>query len=163
MTSTSDYGMWGLVILNWVETKKYAILLKTIMKYIALLIFISFLGLAVFSIPAFNHRMDNSMDSCIGSKVDNTPCPTNLVAATIHHISVYQALFNTLAPSVFGQLALFLLLVLVLVLLLLTSKNLLNSKLKFLYQKSRDFDLLIYQARQKFVSWFSLLEHSPPF
>lgn len=136
--------------------------MTTVMKYIALLIFISFMGLAVFSIPVFNHRMDNSMDSCIGSKVDNTPCPTNLVAATIHHISVYQALFNTLAPSI-NPLVLLALLALAIVSLVSSVKDIVGLKLKFLHQRLRDFELIIHKTRQRFVSWLSLLENSPSF
>ena len=132
------------------------------MKYIATLIFISFLGLAVFSTVTLNHRMDNSVDNCIGSQVDNTPCPTNLVAATIHHMSVYQALFNTTIPSI-NPLVLLALLTLIIVSILSSAKNLADFKLKFLYQKLRDFELIIHRARQKFVSWLSLLENSPSF
>ena len=131
-------------------------------KYITTLIFISFLGLAVFSIPAFNHSMSNSMDSCVGSKVDNTPCPTNLVAAVVHHMSVYQALFNTTAPSI-NPLVLLTLLALVIVSIISPTKDLAGLKLKFLYRRLIDFELVVHKARQKFVSWLSLLEHSPSF
>lgn len=134
----------------------------TIMKYIATLIFISFLGLAIFSTMALNHRMTDSVDNCIGSQVDNTACPTNLVAATLHHISVYQALFNTLAPSI-NPLVLLALLALAIVSIISSAKNLVGLKLKFLHQKLRDFELVTHKARQKFVSWLSLLEHSPSF
>lgn len=137
----------------------------TTMKYIATFIFISFLGLAVFSISAFNHRMDSSMDSCIGSQVDNTPCPTNLVAATAHHISVYQAIFNSFIPSANDSVAFLALLLFALAFTFWSAKDFLssNSQLKFLYQKLRDFELIIHKARQRFVSWLSLLEHSPSF
>ena len=132
-------------------------------KYITTLVFISFLGLAVFSIPAFNHKMSDPMDNgCIGSKIDNTSCPTNLMAAVIHHISVYQAFFNALAPSI-NSLILLTLLALVVVSILLFDKDILNLKLKFLYQRLKDFELIIHKARQKFVSWLSLLENSPSF
>ena len=132
-------------------------------KYIATLIFISFLGLAAFSIPAFNHSMNGPMnDNCVGSKVDNIPCPTNLVAAVVHHLSVYQALFNTTAPSL-NPLILLTLFVLAVVSIILSAKDLVGLKLKFLYQRIRDFELVIHKAREKFVSWLSLLEHSPSF
>ena len=134
------------------------------MKYVALIIFISFIGLIAFSIPALNHRMIEPMDNCIGSKIDNTPCPANLVAATIHHISVYQAFFNTLPPTVYNTLLLLTLLVaLTLVLGFLSGKNTLNTGLRFLRQQLINFELIIHKARQKFVSWLSLLEHSPSF
>ena len=111
-------------------------------KYITTLIFISFLGLAVFSTMALNHRMNDSVDNCIGSQVDNTPCPTNLMAAVIHHMSVYQALFNTLAPSI-NPLVLLALLALVIVSILSSAKDIVSLKLKFLYQKSRYFELVM--------------------
>jgi len=133
----------------------------TMKKYIVALIFISFLGLAAFSIPVFNHRMNDSMDNnCVGSKVGNTLCPTNLVAAVVHHMSVYQALFNTTAPSI-SPLVLLTLLVLLVVFALLFTKDIVGLKLNFLYKKSRDFELIKYRARQKFVSWLSLFENSP--
>lgn len=135
------------------------------MKYITTLIFISFFGLAVFSTMAFNHNMKDSSDSCIGSQVDNTPCPTSLMAAVVHHMSAYQALFNTLAPSVNNSAVFLALLLFTLAFIFWSAKDLLsaNAQLKFLYQKSRDFELIIHKARQKFVSWLSLLEHSPSF
>ncbi len=132
-------------------------------KYVATLIFISFLGLVAFSISAFNHRMSNPMDdNCVGSKIDNTPCPTNLVAAVVHHMSVYQALFNTTAPSL-NLLVLLTLFVLATISILLFAKDPVGLKFKFLYQRLRDFELVIHKAREKFVSWLSLLEHSPSF
>ncbi|MFA6270421.1 MAG: hypothetical protein WC657_04410 [Candidatus Paceibacterota bacterium] len=133
------------------------------MKYIATLIFISFLGLAVFSTMALNHRMNDSVDNCIGSKVDNTPCPTNLVAAAAHHISVYQAIFNTFIPSVSNSLVLLTLLLLALAFISWSAKDLISetSQLKFLHQRLRDFELVRHKARQRFVSWLSLFELSP--
>jgi|SRR3989344_7645079 len=132
----------------------------TMKKYITMLIFISFLGLAVFSIPAFDHVMKGTMDSCVGSQVDNTPCPTNLVAAVVHHMSVYQALFNTTAPSL-NSIVLLASLVLFIVSILLSAKDL--AGLKFLYRILINFELIIHKAREKFISWLSLLENSPSF
>ncbi len=126
-----------------------------IMKYITVLILISFVGLAVFSVAIFDHRMNGSMDNCIGSQVDNTPCPTNLVASIFHHISVFQTLFNTFIPS--------LIIFLIFVSFDFWSQDLANPKLKFLYQKPKDFKLIKYRAKQKFISWLSLFENSPSF
>lgn len=133
------------------------------MKYVATLIFISFFGLAVFSIPALNHRMDSSMDSCIGSQVDNTPCPTNLVAAATHHISAYQAIFNSFIPSTNSSVAFLALLLFALAFIFWSAKDLLcsNSQLKFLHQRLKDFELVVHKSRQKFISWLSLFELSP--
>ncbi len=125
------------------------------MKYIAILIFISFVGLAVFSVAVFDHRMSGSMpmDNCLDSQVGGTPCPTNLVASLIHHTSTFQMLFNTLIPSLIS--------VLVLVFVVFWSKDFVNPKLKFLYQKLKNFKLIIYKAKQRFISWLSLFENSP--
>lgn len=139
----------------------------TKMKYVALLIFISFLGLAVFSVLAFDHKMDSSMNSamdrCIGSRVDNIPCPTNLVAAVTHHISVYQAIFNTFIPSAANSIIFLTLLLFTLVFTFLSAKDFLNRGVqpKFLYHRLGNFELIIHKARQKFVSWLSLFENSP--
>lgn len=135
----------------------------TIMKYVATLIFISFLGLAMFSIPALNHRMDNSMGNCIGSKVDNTPCPTNLVAAAAHHISVYQAIFNSFIPSNSSSVAFLASLLFALAFVFWSAKDLLSesTQLKFLHHRLRDFELVVHKARQRFISWLSLFELSP--
>ena|SRR3989344_6582256 len=129
------------------------------MKYIAILILISFLGLAMFSIPAFDHRMNDSMDNCIDSQVDNTPCPTSLMASVTHHISVYQALFNTFVPSI-NSLVLLILFAFVSASIFFF-KDFADLKLKFLHKKLKDFELVIHKAREKFVSWLSLLENSP--
>ncbi len=124
------------------------------MKYIATLILISFVGLAAFSVVAFDHRMnDMSMDNCLDSQVGGTPCPTSLVASLIHHTSTFQTLFNTLIPS--------LVLVLISILIIFWSKDFVDPKLKFLYQKLKNFRLIAYKARQKFMSWLSLFENSP--
>ncbi|MEK7635206.1 MAG: hypothetical protein AAB446_02125 [Patescibacteria group bacterium] len=135
------------------------------MKYIATLIFISFLGLAIFSTMALNHNMKDSVDNCIGSKIDNTPCPTNLLAATIHHISVYQAIFNTFIPSANNSAVFLALLLFALAFISWSAKDLISesAQLKFLHQRLKDFELVIHKARQRFVSWLSLLEHSPSF
>ena len=126
----------------------------TTMKYIAILIFISFLGLAVFSISAFNHRInDMHMHNCLDSQIGGTPCPTSLVASLIHHTSTFQTLFNTLITSLVS--------VLVLVFVVFWSKDFIGPKLKFLYQKLRNFKLIVYKAKQRFISWLSLFENSP--
>ena len=126
-------------------------------KYIAILIFISFLGLAAFSVVGFGHRMNGAapMDNCLNSQVDGTPCPTSLMASLVHHTATYQTLFNTLIPS--------LILFLIFISVVFLDKNLTNPELKFLYQKLSNFKLIKYKARQKLISWLSLLENSPSF
>lgn len=124
------------------------------MKYIATLILISFLGLAAFSVVAFDHRMnDMAMDNCLNSQIDGIPCPTNLVASLIHHTVTFQTLFNTLISP--------LILFLIFISIVFLDKNLAGPKLKFLYQKLKNFKSITYKARQKFISWLSLLEYSP--
>lgn len=125
------------------------------MKYIAALILISFIGLAALSVVAFDHKMNGSMsmDNCLDSQVGGTPCPTSLVASLIHHTSTFQTLFNTLIPS--------LVLVFVSILIIFWSKDFIDSRLKFLYQKLKNFKSIVYRARQKFISWLSLFENSP--
>lgn len=127
------------------------------MKYIAILILISFVGLVTFSVVAFDHRMNGSMfiNDCFNSQVDGSQCPTNLVASLIHHTVTFKTLFNTFIPS--------LILFLIFIPIVLLDKNLASSKLKFLYQKPKYFKLIKYKARQKFMSWLSLFENSPSF
>ena len=127
--------------------------MTTMIRYIAIFILISFVGLAAFSVVAFDHKMNGSMENCLNSQVDGTPCPTNLVASIIHHTAAFQALFNTLIPS--------LILFLISVSVVFLDKNLASPKLKLLYQKLKNFKLIKYKARQKFISWLSLLEYSP--
>lgn len=131
------------------------------MKYIAMLIFIGFIGVAAFSLVAFDHKMNGPMDNCIGSQIDNMPCPTDLVSSVIHHASVYQAFFKTLLPSIVNPLVLLTLLVLALIFVLSFSKHIVNAKFKFLGQRLRNFNLIKYRARQKFVAWLALFENSP--
>ena len=99
--------------------------MTTMIRYIAIFILISFVGLAAFSVVAFDHKIMVQWKIAL-IPVDGTPCPTNLVASIIHHTAAFQALFNTLIPS--------LILFLISVSVVFLDKNLASPKL-LLYQK----------------------------
>ncbi len=121
----------------------------------------SFVGLGIFGFALFDHAMmDGSNNGCVTSAINRTECPTNIIAMTLHHVSVIQTLTTTL-PASSNLLLLLVSLLLGSVSIFLFYKNLLLLKLEFLPQRLRDLTLRSLLSRQKIVSWLSLFELSP--
>lgn len=111
---------------------------------------------------AMDHKMNSATDTnCVSSFADKGPCPTELVARTIHHISSSQAILNAIIPTFNPLLVLALLAIVFVAIHSLFNTN--EHKFGFLYRELKYFDLIAHRARKRFVSWLSLLENSPAF
>ncbi len=134
------------------------------MKYITtLLLIMSFVGIGIFGFAIFDHGISDSGSGCFTSPVDGTPCPTNIVAMTLQHVSALQMLTTSTMLSVSDWLSLLAFITLILVSIFLFYKNILYPKLKFLHQRLQDLKFNFSHSRQKIVSWLSLFENSPAF
>ena len=132
------------------------------MKYfVSLLLIMSFIGTGIFGFAIFDHGMDSPNSNCVGSAMNGTVCPTNIVGMTLHHISALQTLATTAVSSGSNWLLLLATLLLVSVSIFLFYKNLLFPKLKFLREHLQDLILLALSSKQKILSWLSLFELSP--
>lgn len=134
------------------------------MKYlITTIMIISLFGVTVFGPTLFTHDMSSSDNNCITSPIDGTPCPTNIVAMTLQHISAIQTLTTSVIPSISSWFSLLASLLLISVSIFLFYKNLLLPKLGLLPQRLRDLRLHSLYSKQKITSWLSLFENSPAF
>lgn len=133
------------------------------MKYLTtLLLIMSFAGIGIFGFTLFDHAsMDGSNNGCVASSIDQTECPTEIVAMTSHHISAIQTLTTTTVPPIESLLLLLTFLVLTSVSIFLFSKDLLFPKLELLSQRLRDLTLRSLYSKERIMSWLSLFELSP--
>jgi hypothetical protein len=67
-------------------------------KLLSLLIITSVLVIGVFGFTSMNHETNHTA-GCIASAVDNTPCPENIVAMSVHHIQAFVSFFSVV-PSI---------------------------------------------------------------
>ncbi len=133
------------------------------MKYLAsLFLIVSIAGVSIFGLAMFDHGMHGQTNnSCLGSAISGTDCPTSLVAMTLHHISALQTLTTTTIPSNYTVLLLLASLILVSASIFLYFKTLLLPKLVYLPQRLQELSIHSRYSRQKIVSWLSLFELSP--
>lgn len=128
-------------------------------KLLSLLIITSVLVVGVFGFTSMNHGANHAV-GCIASAVDNTPCPENIAAMSVHHIQAFISFFSVVPPVPF----IFLLALLFAVFL----------SVGFLYIKHRDSILasrLLWRVRldperqlsrpREITRWLSLFENSP--
>ena len=67
-------------------------------KLLSLLIITSVLVIGVFGFTSMNHGANRAV-GCIASAVDNTPCPENIAAMSVHHIQAFVSFFSVV-PSI---------------------------------------------------------------
>ncbi len=127
-------------------------------KLLSLLIITSVLVIGVFGFISMNHGTNHAV-GCIASAVDNTSCPENIVAMSVHHIQVFISFFSVVPSIPF----IFLLALLFAVFI----------SAGFLYIRHRDSILasrLLWRVRpdperqlrpRKITRWLSLFENSP--
>ena len=128
-------------------------------KLLSLLIITSVLVIGVFGFTSMNHGANHAV-GCIASTVDNTPCPENIAAMSVHHIQAFISFFSVV-PSV----------PLIFLLALLFAAFLSAG---FFYIKHRDSILaswLMWRVRldperqlsrpREITRWLSLFENSP--
>ena len=128
---------------------------------LTLILIISFAGIAVFGFTLFSHGMSESTSGCITSPIDGTPCPTNIVAMTLQHISALQTLTTSVMPSFSSWILLLAFILLVSFSISTFYKSLFYPKLEFSHQRLRDLASNSFYSKQKITSWLSLFELSP--
>ncbi|MBI2482529.1 MAG: hypothetical protein HYV76_03160 [Candidatus Vogelbacteria bacterium] len=130
---------------------------------LTLILIVSFAGIAVFGFTIFSHSMSESTSGCVTSPIDGTPCPTNIVAMTLQHVSALQTLTTSVTSSISSWILLLAFILLVSFSISIFYKNLLFPKLELLHQRLRDLVFNSFYSKQKITSWLSLFENSPAF
>ncbi len=128
-------------------------------KLLSLLIIISVLVIGVFGFTSMNHGANHSV-GCIASAVDNTPCPENIAAMSVHHIQAFISFFSVIPsiPFIF-LLVLFLAVFLSAGFLYIKYRDLLLTNLAF-WRIRHDPERQLARPRE-IIRWLSLLENSP--
>jgi len=128
-------------------------------KYLSLLLLTSVLVIGVFGFTSMNHEAGHAT-GCIASAVNNTPCPENITAMSVHHIQGFISFFSVTpaAPFIF---------LLVLLFAVFLSAGFLFIKLQdsilasiVFWRLRRDPERQLTRPR-KITRWLSLLENSP--
>lgn len=128
-------------------------------KLLSLLIITSVLVIGVFGFTSMNHGPNHAV-GCIASAVDNTPCPENIAAMSVHHIQAFISFFSVVPSTPF----IFLLALLFAVFLsiryfFIKRQDSLITNLAF-WQVRHDPERELTRPR-KITRWLSLFENSP--
>lgn len=128
-------------------------------KLLSLLIIMSVLIIGVFGFTSMNYGAKHTA-GCIASAVDNTLCPENILAMSIHHIQVFVSFFSVVpsTPFIF-LLALLLILFLSIGFLFINHQYLALFNLVFC-RVQRDPERQLSRPRE-ITQWLSLFENSP--
>ncbi len=128
-------------------------------KLLSLLIITSVLVIGVFGFTSMNHGIGHST-GCIASSVDNTPCPENIAAMSVHHIQAFISFFSVVPsiPFIF-LLALLLALFLSVGFIYIKHRGLLLTNLVS-WRVRHDPERQLSRPR-KITRWLSLFENSP--
>lgn len=128
-------------------------------KIIAGFILISFLSIVFFSMPLMMHNSDGAMtENCPFSFSDVSLCPQNLVAATVHHVSMYNAFFNV--QVAYNLIALIASLIVAILFAYISNINFsLFKRLAFKFSSYIPPPFSV--ANKRIFDWLSLLENSP--
>lgn len=127
-------------------------------KLLSLLIITSVLVIGVFGFTSMNHG-DNHVVGCIASAVDNTPCPENIAAMSVHHIQAFISFFSVVPsiPFIFLLAFLFAVFLSVGFLYIKQSDSFPNQ---VLWRVLHDPERQLSRPRE-ITRWLSLFENSP--
>lgn len=128
-------------------------------KLLSLLIITNVLVIGVFGFTSMNHGA-NHATGCVASAVDNTPCPENIAAMSVHHIQAFISFFSVVpsVPFLFLLALLFAAFLSVGVLYIKHRDSILTSRL--LWRVRLDPERQLSRPR-KITRWLSLFENSP--
>ena len=128
-------------------------------KLLSLLIITSVLVIGVFGFTSMNHGAGHAT-GCIASAVDNTPCPENIAAMSVHHIQAFVSFFSVVPsiPFIF-LIALLFSTFLSAGFLFIKHSDLTLSSLAF-WRIRHDPERQLSRPR-KITRWLSLFENSP--
>lgn len=129
-------------------------------KILSLLLIISVLVIGLFGFTSMNYDTSHTT-GCIASSVDNTTCPENIVAMSVHHIQAFVSFFN-MVPSI----PFIFLLVLLLAVLLSIGYLFINRQDWYLtdlisWRVQHDPERQLARPRE-ITRWLSLFENSQP-
>jgi hypothetical protein len=112
----------------------------------------------VFGFTSMNHGPNQAV-GCVASAVDNTPCPENIVAMSVHHIQAFITFFGVIpsVPFIFLLALLFAVFLGIGFLYIKQSDSLLN---RILWRIRHDPERQLVHPR-KITRWLSLFENSP--
>ncbi len=128
-------------------------------KYLSLLLLTSVLVIGVFGFSSMNHEAGHAT-GCIASAVNNTPCPENITAMSVHHILAFISFFSVTpaVPFIFLLILLFAVF-LSAVFLFIKLQDSILATLVF-WRLRRDPERQLTRPR-KITRWLSLFENSP--
>lgn len=128
-------------------------------KLLSLLIITSVLVIGVFGFTSMNHGT-NHTTGCIASAVDNTPCPENIAAMSVHHIQAFVSFFSVIPSIPFIFLLAFLLAVFLSIgFVYIKRQDSLLANLAF-WRIQHDPERALTRPRE-ITRWLSLFENSP--
>ena len=131
------------------------------MKYTAALLFLSFIGIAVFGFVSMNHSMMQG-ENCIVSAVMGNPCPINQGSFALHHLAALAVFSNSLPSAIFNVSPLIALSFALVLLAFLGAKGPYSRPPSFAYALRRR-NVRHRSHTLRFMRWLALLEHSPSF
>ena len=128
-------------------------------KLLSLLIITSVLVIGIFGFTSMNHEAGHTT-GCIASAVDNTPCPENIAAMSVHHTQAFISFFSVVPSMPFILLLAFLLAVFSSIgHFFIKRQDSLITNLAF-WQVRHDPERELTRPR-KITRWLSLFENSP--
>lgn len=128
-------------------------------KLLSLLIITSVLVIGVFGFTSMNYGANHAV-GCIASAVDNTSCPENIAAMSVHHIQAFISFFSVVPSIPFILLLTLLFAIFLSVGFIFTKRqDSLLARLAF-WRVRHDPERTITRPR-KITRWLSLLENSP--
>ncbi len=130
-------------------------------RFAALLLLVSFAGMAVFGLFVMDFAMGNDNAGCIASQVNGNSavCPLSLLQMAFHHISAFHAFSLAVIAYTATLVLLFLLVFLAFVSLWIRFLSFRPPRFLRRLQR-RKTETSLFQ-KQKITRWLSLFEHSP--
>jgi len=127
-------------------------ILRNLKLFIALFIFLAYMGIGIFGLFQFSHVSGVPMANCPYSKNSFSVCDNSL-----GHINNWRQFSNTIFPSLF----IFSLLIFGIILYFLNKRNFLNQKQYFYKWKYYLYNKKLDTSPNRIIKWLSLLENSP--
>ncbi|MBU6431055.1 MAG: hypothetical protein KGJ58_02610 [Patescibacteria group bacterium] len=136
------------------------------MKFLATILLMGFMGMALFGLIGMTHQMSgHSGSDCLASfVVGNIICPdgNDSFSYAFYHIQAYQFFGNAFISS-FAAISAVIALAFVLAFIFIEIDNRLVLKSQIFYLKKRFSEIIdsLISSRGNFIRWLSLLENSP--
>lgn len=128
-------------------------------QILTVFVLISFLAIALFSLNLMTHKQGGRLaGGCLFPTVGQSICPQNIVAAAVHHLSLYHSFLNV--PISLGLTIIFICLLLAfLVVLVISPWSPLPKFSSFVRISFDSFNISFFNW--KLTRWLALHENSP--